>query len=153
MSASGRRRAPPSGPSTPCPGAARTRPWCSSGSRDQGSRWARVSNASGGPTRTAAKGRARSADPRHRAAPPPGSVGRGPRPGPVPVGNRSRPAGLLPAAVGEVVALRHQDLAPEDAHHGAVLLVADRLDVYDPAVVPARALPLGAHRGLAVEGV
>ena len=69
------------------------------------------------------------------------------------VGDRCRAARLLAAAGLQVALLGHHDLAPEDAHDGAVLVVADRLDVHDAAVVLARALPLVEHGRLAVEGV
>src|SRR6478735_6842434 len=73
--------------------------------------------------------------------------------GPVLVGHRHGAAGLLAAAGLEVVLLGHHDLAPEDAHHGAVLLVADRLDVDDAAVVLRGRLPLVEHGRLAVDRV
>src|SRR6478752_10408778 len=72
---------------------------------------------------------------------------------PVLVRLRDRAAGLLAAPGLEVVVLRHHHLAAEDAHHLAVLVVADRLHVDHAAVVLRGALPLVEDRGLAVEGV
>src|SRR6478735_149081 len=83
----------------------------------------------------------------------PSGLGGGVGAGPVAVGHRRRSAGLLAAPGLEVVGLRHHDLAAEDAHDRAVLLVADRLDVDDAAVVLGGRLPLVENGRLAVDRV
>ena len=63
------------------------------------------------------------------------------------------PARLLAAARVAVGPLGHHHLAPERAHHRAVLLVAAGLHVDDAAVVLRARLGLVQHLGLAVDRV
>ena len=64
-----------------------------------------------------------------------------PGPGQFLSGSGHRAAGLLAAALLEIAVLGHHHLAAEDAHHRAVLVVADRLDVHHASVVLATSTP------------
>src|SRR3954447_18598033 len=64
--------------------------------------------------------------------------------------DRRRAAGLLAAACVDVLLRRHHYLAAEDADDGAVLLVADRLDVDDASIRLRRGRRFVQHGCLAV---